>query len=107
MSPRCLLPATCLLSVVIGLGADNAPGRQPDLPEAGGAPRTDWYGDPLPERAVARLGTVRLRHAGRVHALAFYPDGRTLASGGEDRVVCVWDADTGKLRQRLEGHQGG
>jgi RNA polymerase sigma factor (sigma-70 family) len=39
---------------------------------------------------------LRLKgHQGRIHALAFTADGRTLASGG-DRQVWVWDTTTGK-----------
>jgi WD40 repeat protein len=68
--------------------------------------KTDYYGDPLPERAVARLGTVRLRHARHINAVAFFPDGKTLVSGGADQVVSVWDMATGGRRQRLEGHKG-
>jgi WD40 repeat protein len=40
----------------------------------------DRHGDPLPDGAVARLGTLRWRAAGEVKALGFWPDGRTLAA---------------------------
>jgi WD40 repeat protein len=83
-----------LLLIALVLQSQTAPVAQ----------RTDGLGDPLPRRAVARLGSSRLRHGGRVDRLLFSPDGKKLASwGGEYRVpdgVVHWDAATGKELRR-------
>src|SRR5260370_9558799 len=39
--------------------------------------------------------------SGSVHRLAFTPDGHTLASGGDDAVIRLWDVSTGKPLQTL------
>ncbi len=48
-----------------------------------------------------------LGHKAAVRALAFTPDGLSLASGGEDNRLCVWDLGTGALRKTLRGHASG
>jgi WD40 repeat protein len=41
----------------------------------------------------------------KVQSLAVSPDGKFLASGGDtDGVISLWQAETGELVQRLEGH---
>lgn len=57
--------------------------------------RSDFYGDPLPEGAIARLGTTRLRHGHGASWMQFTPDGKSLISHGNDGVR-VWKADTGE-----------
>jgi RNA polymerase sigma factor (sigma-70 family) len=78
-------------------------------PEAAGEPavRLDRFGDPLPDRAVARLGTVRFRLAGWSEGVIFLPDGKHLVSGGVGPRL--WEVGTGKeVRQfSIFGHRFG
>ncbi|HEY7311725.1 MAG TPA: sigma-70 family RNA polymerase sigma factor [Gemmataceae bacterium] len=73
-----------------------APARPDDKSQA----RTDRYGDPLPDEAAARLGTLRFRHGGHIQLLAFLPDGKSLLGKGTDGVR-VWDIATGKEVRRI------
>ncbi|MCE0446636.1 WD40 repeat domain-containing protein [Streptomyces tricolor] len=43
-------------------------------------------------------------HIDAVTALAFSPDGDTLATGSEDGALFLWDARTGKRRATFTGH---
>jgi hypothetical protein len=45
-------------------------------------------------------------HAGPVNAVAYAPDGATLAAAGLDGRVRIWDARTGQQQQQLTGHTG-
>src|SRR5262249_33155138 len=64
--------------------------------------RIDALGDPLPDGAVARLGTTRLRPGKMIAGMAYAPDGKQLAiwcrnwgSGNPERLVFA-DPTTGR-----------
>jgi WD40 repeat protein len=63
--------------------------------KTGGSP-VDRQGDPLPEGALARLGTCRLGHGAVICSIAFSGDNKLLATAGFDSFVNVWDASTGQ-----------
>jgi WD40 repeat protein len=69
--------------------------------------RTDCHGDPLPGGALARLGTVRLRHPKGAYGVVVSPDGKLLASWGGDETVRLWELATGKEVRRYGGHEYG
>ena len=89
--------AAFLLAMIAGVTSAQAPKGGPVA--VAKTARVDAAGDPLPLGAVARFGTVRLRHAGEV-MLAFTPDGRHLASVGADQAFQLWAADSGKELRR-------
>jgi len=70
----------------------------------------DLYGDPLPTDAVARMGTVRLRHHDGILCLALSPNGKMAASVGGSlqynprQAIRLWDTATGKQIWELLGH---
>jgi len=57
--------------------------------------KKDFYGDPLPPGALARMGTVQLRHC--YADIRFSTDGKTLISAGGDGVIGFWDVANGNL----------
>jgi hypothetical protein len=59
-------------------------------------PRVDAVGDALPEGAIARLGTDRLRHGCSIYGASISPDGKLIASTGGHQITNVWDARSGK-----------
>lgn len=79
----------------------------------------DQLGDPLPEEAVSRAGTVRppdkipadFPRPDSLRGAAISADGRILATYGEPadprtgRPIQIWDARTGKHLRQLEGHE--
>jgi RNA polymerase sigma factor (sigma-70 family) len=75
-----------------------------DRPAAGSAalPKQDKEqpAEPLPPGAVLRLGTLRQRAVGAV--LAVSADGQSIVSVRGGKVIRIWDAATGELRQTRE-----
>src|SRR5436309_1528914 len=70
------------------------------------AARTDCYGDLLPDGALTRFGTVRLRHDRIISALSFDLSGHVIASASQDGTVRLWEVATGKQLGRLGGTAG-
>ena len=58
----------------------------------------------LPENVGRIFGNFRLRHGMDITAVAFSPDGKTLATGGSDRLVKLWDLANGHEKMTLSGH---
>ena len=54
-------------------------------------------------KPVQPLQTLE-EHTDGVRSVVFSPDGRTLASGGYDNILRLWDAETGQHKPALEGH---
>lgn len=48
---------------------------------------------------------ILVGHTSNVNCVAFSPDSRTIASGGSDNVVLLWEVATGKQRAALKGHR--
>ncbi|HMC65359.1 MAG TPA: hypothetical protein VKI65_10515 [Gemmataceae bacterium] len=93
------LPRGRFFAIMLLLLAASLPARSEPPAEKKPPVRLDRYGDPLPEGAIARLGTVRLRHASRVYTLCYFPDGKTLVSAG--RTIRLWDVANGKALRQL------
>ncbi len=100
-----LLAMLVFTGSVFAFAANDPPSTANDTSESEKKPsNTDLYGDPLPPGAVARLGSMQLRHFG-LSELAFSGDGKMLISAGRDHVLRYWDVTSGKLARttRLSG----
>ncbi len=86
----------CLLSsILIVLGIDSLHAETPA--------RVDRHGDPLPEGAIARLGTVRWQLPAPGTAVAFSSDGKKIGVGDSSGHVLLFDSATGKEELTLAG----
>nr|WP_313954524.1 hypothetical protein [Aulosira sp. FACHB-615] len=55
-------------------------------------------------RAIAVEVNTLEGHNSRVNSVSFSPDGKTLASGSDDKTIKLWDISTGKILKTLTGH---
>jgi RNA polymerase sigma factor (sigma-70 family) len=104
-----LLAALVLCCFALGGGAllyhaartEAAPDAPQQPPKAEQKPGPE---PPLPEEALARLGSLRMRHGGPMTAVAFSPDGKLLGSGGMDWHSHIWQPEEGKDFRNFAGH---
>lgn len=89
-----IIAAAFAMTVMIDLSAAAEDHEQP-------AQRVDIYGDPLPEGAIARLGTVRYRLCAGAGRIEFLADGRTLLGCDAKRLVWL-DVPTGRTVQAVD-----
>ena len=88
------------LSAGVGLAVRTpAPDDPAPKQPAPAAARADRFGDPLPDGAAVRLGTLAWRARAGVHQVAFSRDG-SFAVGGTNDGVQFWDAATGRPLDR-------
>jgi RNA polymerase sigma factor (sigma-70 family) len=93
------------VGAIVESAAQSTPGSIQPEPRASTV-KKDLFGDPLPDGAVARIGTSRFHHGGgEIISILPAPDGKTLVTNtwaGEPEV-CVWEMPSGRLRYRRPG----
>ena len=63
----------------------------------------DFYGAPLPDGAVARLGTERFNHGQELAGVAYSVRGKSILTVGGDGSMRVWDASSRGERFTIGG----
>ena len=58
--------------------------------------KTDVHGDPLPDGARVRMGTLRWRHPAGITFVGFTSNNKQVVTSCGDGYFRVWDADSGK-----------
>ena len=77
-----------------------------EAPAEAAKPRVDRFGDPLPEEALARFGTLRFRQGSHFGEIRYSPDANQIAIAG-NRSLGLWDVVTGKELFQFGDGKGG
>ena len=89
-------------------GADELPFRRASIPgsPAGEIGPGALVSEPTRLKGV-KAWTIETRdHRGPITIAKFAPNGKILATGGQDGTVRLWDARSGQLRRVLPAHRG-
>ena len=60
----------------------------------------------LDARSGRRLAFWKTSHTDRIRAVAYNPRGESLATGSDDKTICIWDPPSAVARIQLKGHEG-
>jgi WD40 repeat protein len=98
-----LLLLPCLILAAAFTLPATAPASGKPVPGQDVSARADRDGDPLPEGALARLGSTHWRLLLEPRNIALTPDGKVLAVTSNSFTTELLDAQTGKYLGRLGG----
>src|SRR5436309_2706750 len=68
------------------------------------APKAGTQNLPALETRYRPQLVVQAGHKGKIFSTAFSPDGKLLASAGDDNTIKLWDVQTGNEFRTLYGH---
>src|SRR5438128_10352704 len=92
-----LLLAMAMLGIVTISGQQTSVGQAPPAQAPMAEEKAkDVFGDPLPEGAKARMGTVRWRHPAPITFVGFAAKQKHLLTACADGFFRVWDVASGK-----------
>jgi WD40 repeat protein len=91
--------------------ACTGPKAERNLCLTGSADGSAWLYDlDAKDDRAPQIGQLTDGHTKAINSVAFSPDGRWAVTGGEDRVICLWDIANAKLLQKFPaewGHKSG